>query len=214
MAALIQPIPTLLSQVTAAWPGFRESALGTPPDEGPAHLYPSPVPPADPDADARARFVQPFYLKMMRLNAIRYGARLAAEVARAGRNASPSDVVALLRSAWRERVMGAWFALLHDDQLVVEALLRALSTSHGSLDAPPLATAAVILAGAHALPALETYYVADVSNEWGAAGIAAAAVDHLRRAHHVDSDIPTPGEDEAQWFSELIAVAEALRHQP
>ena len=57
---------------------------------------------------------------------------------------------------------------------------------------------AVILAGAHALSALETYYAADLSNEWGAAGIAAAAVDHLRRIHQVDSRIPPPGENAVQ----------------
>jgi hypothetical protein len=108
--------------------------------------------------------------------------------------------------------MGAWFALLHDDQSVIEAVLRALSTSQGSLDAPPLAAAAVILAGAHALSALETYYAADLSNEWGAAGIAAAAVDHLRRIHQVDSRIPPPGENAVQQFTQLMQVAEALRH--
>jgi len=170
------------------------------------------MPPVDPDADARSRFVQPFYLNMMRLNAIQHGARLAADVAVAGRSASPSEVVGLLRSGWRERVMGAWFALLHDDQSVIEAVLRALSTSQGSLDAPPLAAAAVILAGAHALSALETYYAADLSNEWGAAGIAAAAVDHLRRIHQVDSRIPPPGENAMQQFTQLMQVAEALRH--
>ena len=171
------------------------------------------MPPVDPDADARARFVQPFYLKMMRLNAIRYGPRLAADVVAAGGTASPSDVISLLRSNWRERVMGAWFALLQADPSVTEAVLQALSTSDGSLDAPPLAAAAVILAGARALPALETYYATDLANEWGAAGIAAAAVDHLRRIQHVESGVPSPAADAIQSFAQLIEVAEALRHR-
>src|SRR5260370_28458397 len=101
------------------------------------------MPPVDPDADARARFVQPFYLKMMRLNAIQYGPRLAADIVVAGRTASPADVISLLGSNWRERVMGAWFALLQADPSVTEAVLQALSTSHGSLDAPPLPAPAV-----------------------------------------------------------------------
>ena len=171
------------------------------------------MPPVDPDADSRARFVQPFYLKMMRLNAIRYGPRLAADIVAAGRAASPSDVISLLRSNWRERVMGAWFALLRDDPSVTEAVLQALSTSHGSLDASPLAAAAVILAGARALPALEIYYAADLANEWGAAGIAAAAVDHLRRTQHLESSVPLPDANAIQSFAKLIEVAEALRHQ-
>jgi len=171
------------------------------------------MPPVDPDADARARFVQPFYLKMMRLNAIRYGPRLAADIVAAGRATSPSDVISLLRSNWRERVMGAWFALLLDNHSVTDAVLQALSTSRGSLDAPPLAAAAVILAGVRALPALETYYAADLANEWGAAGIAAAAVDHLRRIQHLESSFPAPGANAIQSFAKLIEVAEALRHQ-
>ncbi len=170
------------------------------------------MPPVDPDADARARFVQPFYLKMMRLNAIQYGPRLAADIVVAGRTASPADVISLLGSNWRERVMGAWFALLQADPSVTEAVLQALSTSHGSLDAPPLAAAAVILAGAHALPALETYYAADLANEWGAAGIAAAAIDHLRRIQHLESGVRPPDANAIQWFAQLIEVAEALRH--
>jgi hypothetical protein len=51
-------------------------------------------------------------IEMMRLNAIRYGPRLAADIVAAGRAASHSDVISLLRSNRRERVMGAWFVLL------------------------------------------------------------------------------------------------------
>src|SRR5260370_40073391 len=76
------------------------------------------MPRVDPDADARARFVQPFYLRMMRLNSIQYGPRLAADIVVAGRTASPADVISLLGSNWRERVMGAWFALLQADPSV------------------------------------------------------------------------------------------------
>lgn len=169
----------------------------------------------DPEAEARARFVQPFYLGMMRLNAVQHGARLAPDIAATGRTASAHDVVRLLRNrGWRERVMGAWFSLFQDEQTVIEALLEALSTSWGSLDAPPLAVAAVVLAGPGALPALEAYYAADLSHGWGAAGLAAAAVDHLRRVHHVDSTVPVPDAGAANTFSELVEVASTIRNQP
>ena len=165
----------------------------------------------DPEANSRAKFVQPFYLKMMRLNAIQYGIGLTAEIATVSRSASAWDIVYLLRSAWRERVMGAWLALRKDDPLVVAAVLHALGTSQGSLDAPPLATAAVVLAGAEALPELERYYAADQAHQWGAAGIATAAIDYLRQLRGVDSLIPSAGEDDVATFAQLIAVAEALR---
>lgn len=71
----------------------------------------------------------------------------------------------------------------------------------------------MILAGARALPALETYCAADLANEWGAAGIAAAAIDHLRRIQHLESGVPPPDANAIQWFAQLIEVAEALRHQ-
>lgn len=152
---------------------------------------------------------------MMRLNALQNGVRLAPNIAATGRTASALDVVRLLRNrGWRERVMGAWFSLFQDDQTVIEAVLEALSTSWGSLDAPPLAVAAVVLAGPGALPALETYYAADLSHGWGAAGVAAAAVDHLRRLHHVNSSVRAPGGDAADWFAKLVEVASTIRHQP
>ena|GEM_PF-896868 len=167
----------------------------------------------DPTSDVRAELVKPFYLRMMRLNATSpMSPQFITDAARTGRAASSSTVIGLLRSGWRERVMGAWFALLHDDESVVEAVLLALSTSQGSLDAPPLAVAAVTLAGARALPALETYYIADLSHQWGAGGIVSAAIEHLRRVHNVVSSIQPPAEDAGQTFAELMEVGQQLRH--
>ena len=96
------------------------------------------------------RYVQPFYLKMMRTNAVEYGAALAPDIADVGRAAGPEDVIQLLRGYWRERVMGAWLSILHREPAVTAAVLQALVTSQGSLDSPPLATAAVVLAGSAA----------------------------------------------------------------
>jgi len=50
--------------------------------------------------------------------------------------------------------MGAWFSVLRDDGEVTAEVLCALSRSHGSLDSPPLVTAATALAGPAAGPAL------------------------------------------------------------
>ena len=83
--------------------------------------------------DERIQFVQPFYLKMMRLRFIEYGADLLPAIIEAGREATPTDVVALLNDPWRASVMGAWFALLFDDEHVTESVLQALSSSSGSL---------------------------------------------------------------------------------
>ena len=96
-----------------------------------------------PDED---RLVAPFYLDMMGTNAIEYAdAELLRSVAALGRDASVVDVVWLLRGAWRPRVMGAWFSLLHDSDAVTRAVLQSLETSVGSLTAPPLATYAACM---------------------------------------------------------------------
>jgi hypothetical protein len=98
-----------------------------------------------------ARYVTPFYLHMMRVNAVQCGPALLDDIASVGADALASDVIGLLRLGWRERVMGAWYAVGVGGPDVTAAVLEALRTSGGSLDAPPLATAAVVLAGPAAL---------------------------------------------------------------
>jgi hypothetical protein len=125
------------------------------------------------------QLMAPFYLKMMRGNARRYGSRLLPALVKVGRTTTPQDILALLGDHWRTRVMGAWFAVMHDDQEVTNAVLEAMRSSLGSLDAPPLATAAVILAEAQALPVLQAYAANDLANGWGACGFVAAAIEHV-----------------------------------
>lgn len=153
------------------------------------------------------KFVQPFYLKMMRLNSIEYGADLLPAIIEAGREATPTDVVALLNDPWRASVMGAWFALLFDDEHVTESVLQALSSSSGSLDSPPLAVAATVLAGSRALSSLQTYAIADLQYRWGACRFVAAAIHYL--------DGPTspchPGDGDERNFAAMLAVANQLR---
>ena len=126
------------------------------------------------------RFVAPFYLAMMGTNAIEHAdADLLRRVVAVGRDASVRDVVWLLRGEWRPRVMGAWFSLLHDGEAVTRAVLQSLETSRGSLTAPPLAVAAVLLADHEAESALAAYVAEDVLHGWGSAAFVSAAMDHL-----------------------------------
>jgi hypothetical protein len=94
--------------------------------------------------------IKPFYLKMMGMNALMSGVDLLPDVARIGRGLDAADVIQLLRAAWRPRVMGAWFALVHDEPEVTGAVLTSLETSLGGLTSLNLAVAAVILAGSDA----------------------------------------------------------------
>jgi hypothetical protein len=134
------------------------------------------------------RFVRPWYLKMMRLNACEYGQALAAEISRAGRQADDDILVRLLRSGWRERVMGAWMAVTRDSERVTKEVLTQLERSHGSLDAPPLATASVVLAGPMSMPALVRYHEADTAQ----AGVPLAWSSKPRCSWRSGSQQPTP----------------------
>jgi hypothetical protein len=102
----------------------------------------------------RAELIEPFYLHMMGLNALAHGDELLPAIAERGRTLDPADVVELLSDQWRSAVMGAWFALLQDESEVIDAVLRALERSLGSLTSQPLGVAAVVRAGDNALPAL------------------------------------------------------------
>lgn len=125
------------------------------------------------------RYVQPFYLHMMRLNAVTDGGPHLPVIRDLGSTITAEDVVRLLRREWRPRVMGAWFALFHDPQSVGADLLQSLETSAGSLTSPPLAVVAGHLMGAAAIPSLERYAAQDMALNYGAAGFAAAVVEHL-----------------------------------
>ena len=155
----------------------------------------------------KEQLVAPFYLQMMRENARENGPRLLPQLAAAGRTATAQDVESLLVGHWRAKVMGAWFALLQDDEGVTASVLEALRSSLGSLDSPPLATAAVVLAGQHALPFLLEYAARDAENAWGACGFVAAAIEHIGGSC---ATCP-PGEGDSAAFAELLALALHLR---
>lgn len=159
------------------------------------------------DEAERISLIEPFYLDLMRLNAIEYGDRLAPSIVRRARSLSPLDVIELIPFGWRERVMAAWFGVTFDDADVTKAVLDGLALSQGDLDAPPLAVASVVLAGDAALPALEEYLSRDGVAEWGAGGFVAAAIESLPGG----SSSSVVAEADRAAFGTLEALARRLR---
>lgn len=166
------------------------------------------MPPPDELLD---RCVGPFYLKMMRINAAEHGLSLAPDISRVAPSVAPEDVIALLRDHWRPRVMGAWLSVRYEGAEVRRAVLHALETSLGSLDAPPLAVAAVVLGGPDAAPSLEKYFAADEANAWGASGFVAAAGAHIRECLGADLLLRRPEPRDIEDFHSLMRVAQRLR---
>ena len=108
--------------------------------------------------DPEERLVQPFYLKMMGLNALENANELWGDLLRAGDSASLAEVTALLgQGHWRAVVMGAWFSLKFDRELIGDDLKRAVNMCLGSLTAPPLAVAAAVVIGSDAAATLIDY---------------------------------------------------------
>jgi hypothetical protein len=150
------------------------------------------------------RFVRPIYLGLMGTGAAKNGAELLPDVVALGRAADPDVVVTLLRGFWRERVAGAWLSLLNGDDAVADAVVAALRTSRGRLDAPPLATAAVLLNAPGALESMADYHEADLASAWGAAGFIAAASAHLAEAAQAHNPLPAPTVEDAEMFERVL----------
>jgi len=161
-------------------------------------------------SDVLDRCVRPFYLNMMRTNALEYGESPVEAIRAAARDVTSEEVMSLLRGSWRPRVMGAWLAVLRPTREVKDSVLTSLTTSRGSLDAPPLAVAAVVLAGPDAIGSLEHYFAADQANAWGAAGLIAAAGEYLQEQHGTLHSLPPPTVEDRKAFDGLLAVAGKL----
>ena len=159
---------------------------------------------------AEERYVKPYYRAMMRGNALRHPEVVSA-VAGVARDVASDEVVGLLRGEWRPRVMGAWLAAAQTSGDVTAAVLRALETSWGTLDSPPLAAAAVLLAGPAALPALETYAAREAEHRFGGADLVAAAAGYLAARYGVESVLPVPEPGERALFAALLAIAGKIR---
>ncbi|MDQ0372609.1 hypothetical protein [Cellulomonas humilata] len=146
--------------------------------------------------------VQPFYLKMMGLNATSADPASLAAVRAAASGVTLEQVLRLLHDSWRERVMGAWYSLTFPHEQVGDGLAQSMRTSAGSLTAPALATACVVL-GASAAPALRAY-IANAPAD-GSPGFVSAALEHVGgepvlRAQQQDRDA----------LSGMLAVARVL----
>lgn len=129
--------------------------------------------------DLERRCVLPFYLDMM-------GVSVPSEVPfdtlrEVARETTDDEVVQLLGSHWRLRVMGAWLASGRASR-VEAALLQSLETSLGTLTAPPLATVALYGLGAKAVPSLKVYLQRDIEHRWGSASFVAAVIERLDAA--------------------------------
>lgn len=154
--------------------------------------------------DLERRYVQPFYMTMMRLNALRCEVPFDA-LRDAARQITDYDATLLLHSDWRPRVMGAWFASGRAERLET-ALLRGLEASGGSLTAPPLATVVGRELGAKAVPSLRAYLQRDLEREWGSASFVAAV---LERLGVVQADVAIGGRDRSD-LDQMLIVARRL----
>lgn len=132
--------------------------------------------------EIESRFVKPFYLKMMGLNALRLTDELRGSLIATGRVVAATDVKWMLQAGnWRPVAMGAWFSLAVPAESVMDDLLTAMSKSKGSLTAPPLAAAATLVAGTAAVPAMVDYinFIATPARRDGSEAVVAAAVEYL-----------------------------------
>lgn len=160
------------------------------------------------DPGLRDVFVMPFYLAMTSLHRLPVEEQLLDRVARAATVLTESDVVRLLNSTnWRDQVMGAWYALaqpLSGD--VRRAVLETLATRCGGLlTSPPLAMAAVILAGRDGVPAIVSHVERTEIHGYGDAGICAAAAEFALPGER--SPLPPPSQKDRAEFGNLIHIA-------
>jgi hypothetical protein len=164
------------------------------------------------DSAREAELVRPFYLKMMGTAAVENGEGLLRSIVDVGKTTTTSEILALLSSNnWRPIVMGAWFALLHNEDAVTDAVLAATRYSvGGTACGPPLATAAVVLADRAAVQALSERSAHDVANAPGGCGPIAAALEHLG----VQTDACEVTASDRARFAAMLAIAQQLQAAP
>lgn len=168
---------------------------------------------------AEKRLVAPFYLDMMRSNALGLDSRTRRRLVRAGRAAKLEDVRYLLAGGssqvpqvdgvflhWRPVVMGAWLSLRFEPDEVKEALIYALDHSAGDLTALPLASATVILVGTESATTLRSNGLRSMDREANTVAYLDAALETLGEA-------PVNAVDEGARasFAKLLAFGRELR---
>jgi len=148
----------------------------------------------------------------MRTNACQYAGDLAPEIGRVALDADDDILVRLLRLGWRDRVIGEiGCRVTRDSEKVTSEVLHQLEGSHGSLDAPPIAAAAVTPVGPAAMASLAIYHQADVAEQWGAADIIQEVAQFVKEQFGASNPLPRPVGGFHSTFDTLLAVAEAIR---
>lgn len=159
-----------------------------------------------------SHYVGPFYLKLMGFNAADAPDDLIAKVRRRSRTLSATDISQLLQMQWRPRVMGAWYAIAAQDPSLSAAVHGSLETCQGHLTSPPLITAALAYPTPQTPRLLADYIEQDQRMQWGAAGLAAAA---LARVGAKDEERLNPAyafsPEDSSLLDNLTAVGRALR---
>jgi hypothetical protein len=134
-------------------------------------------------SEDETKYVKPYYLKMMGLNAIwEAEAPPIRDVQEVSESVSDETVLRFLRGEWRPRVMGAWFALTHAAATIGADLARSMETCGGSLTAPPLAVSAATVLGREAVPSLMSYATGDVGKRDSSNRFVAAVLESLGQA--------------------------------
>ena len=153
------------------------------------------------------RLVVPFYLQLMNRNAATGWETVRSELVEAAAVVTEGEVRQLLQDPWRGSVMGAWYAVGVASPQVDAELLGALDRSQGALDAVPLVVAAIERLDGDAISSVLGYCARDLEQGWGAAGLAAAAAQHVE-----PTATPCPASAaDVLAFASLHTVALALR---
>jgi hypothetical protein len=152
-------------------------------------------------------FVKPLY------RAVHMGRPLdlaqASILAEKARRATASEVLWMLGSHWRPRLVGAWFSMIHRGPWIDAPRRESLRTSIGSLTAPDLGYAAARRFGADALPDLHQYQARAARENFGGLSEISALIESLGgRSKFAES---TEGDREAltnrrAWADHLTAT--------
>ena len=155
------------------------------------------------DESDLGRWVVPFYLETMGLNAVDASSALLEDLVAAGSTLSSSDITDLLNGGWRGVAVGSWYALLSNDARVHEAVLAILAGSSGDLTAPGLCVTAIVLTGESCVEALCEYARRDL----GACGFIAAALSYIGAPYgRCSADA-----DDRRYFDRLLGLAQGIR---
>ena len=159
------------------------------------------------DESDLGRWVVPFYLETMGLNAVDASSALLEDLVAVGSTLNSSDIIDLLNGGWRGVAVGSWYALLSNDARVHEAVLATLARSNGDLTAPGLCVTAIVLTGEGCVEALCEYARRDLEEGLGARGFIAAALSYL--------GAPCSGcnadADDQRYFDRLLGLAQGIR---